>query len=97
MHGLLLFYVNQAFTYVFVCLLYIYIYIYVSARALCVYILFACSSKNLCGKAQLDARYVTVCSAERAVRVLWCCVDRHGWSRMLQIGIRGLVFNTEPG
>jgi hypothetical protein len=48
-------------------------YIYVSARVLCVYILIACSSKNLCGIAQLDTGYVTVCSAERTVRVL-CCI-----------------------
>jgi hypothetical protein len=40
-------------------------YIYVSARALCVYILIACSSKILSGIAQLDVGYVTVCSAER--------------------------------
>jgi hypothetical protein len=29
-----------------------------------VYILIACSSKNLCGIAQLDTWYVTVCSTE---------------------------------
>jgi hypothetical protein len=46
--------------------LYVYIFIYnASARVLCVYILIACSSKNLCGIAQLDVGYVTVCSAER--------------------------------
>jgi hypothetical protein len=60
-------------------------YIYVSARSLCVYILIACSLKNLCGIAQLDTGYVTICSAERTVRVLWCSVARHGWSGMLQI------------
>ena len=32
---------------------------------MCVYVLIACSSKILCGIAQLDAGYVTVCSAER--------------------------------
>jgi hypothetical protein len=37
----------------------------VSARALCVYNLIACSSKNLCGIAQLDVGYVTVCSTKR--------------------------------
>jgi hypothetical protein len=47
---------------VFVCLRFIY---NASARVLCVYILIACSSKNLCGIAQLDTGYVTVCSAER--------------------------------
>jgi hypothetical protein len=49
-------------------------YIYFSARVLCVYILIACSSKNLCGIAQLDAGYVTVCFAERMTefsRVSW--------------------------
>jgi hypothetical protein len=40
-------------------------YIYVSTRALCVYILIPCNSKNLCDIAQLDVGYVTVCSAER--------------------------------
>jgi hypothetical protein len=44
---------------VFVCLRFIY---KVSTRVLCVYILIACSSKNLCGIAQLDVGYVTVCS-----------------------------------
>jgi hypothetical protein len=36
--------------------------------------LFACSSKNLCGIAQLDGGYVTVCSTERTrafSRVAW--------------------------
>jgi hypothetical protein len=32
---------------------------------MCVHVLIAYSSKNLCGIAQLDAGYVTVCSAER--------------------------------
>jgi hypothetical protein len=41
-----------------------YIYIY-SARVMCVYILIACSSKNLCGIAQLDDGYVIVCFVER--------------------------------
>jgi hypothetical protein len=40
-------------------------YIYVSTRVLCVYILIVCNSKNLCGIAQLDTGYVTVCSVER--------------------------------
>jgi hypothetical protein len=47
------------------------LYIYISARVLCVYILIACSSKNLCGIAQLDVGYVTVCSAER-MKVFSC-------------------------
>ena len=64
---------------------------------MCVYILIACSSKNLCGIAQLDAAYVIVCSAKRTVRVLWRSMARHGWSGMLQHGIIALVFNTEPG
>jgi hypothetical protein len=38
------------------------LYINASARVLCVYVLIACSSKNLCGIAQLDVGYVTVCS-----------------------------------
>jgi hypothetical protein len=40
-------------------------YIYVSSRVLCIYILIACSSKNLCDIAQLDTVYVTICSVER--------------------------------
>jgi hypothetical protein len=32
---------------------------------MCAYVLIAYSSKNLCGIAQLDAGYVTVCYAER--------------------------------
>jgi hypothetical protein len=40
-------------------------YIYVFTRALCVYILIACNSKNLCGIVQLDVGYVTICSTER--------------------------------
>jgi hypothetical protein len=31
------------------------------------------------------------------VRVLWHSVAWHGWSGMLQYGIRASVFNTEPG
>jgi hypothetical protein len=49
-----------------------------------VYILIACSSKNLCGIAQLDVGYVTVCFAERIVRVIWCSMAQHGWLGMLQ-------------
>jgi hypothetical protein len=62
-----------------------------------VYILIECSSKNLCGIAQLDVGHVTICSAERTTTVLWCSVAQHGWMGTLQIGIRALVFNTEPG
>jgi hypothetical protein len=40
-------------------------YIYVFARALCLYILIACSSKNLSGITQLDVGYVIVCSVKR--------------------------------
>jgi hypothetical protein len=40
-------------------------YIYVFARAMCVYILIACNSKNLSGIAQSDVGYVTLCSTER--------------------------------
>jgi hypothetical protein len=39
---------------------------------------------------------VTVCSAERTIRVLWRSVARHGWLGTLKIGIRASVFNTEP-
>jgi hypothetical protein len=52
-------------------------------RVLCVYILIACSLKNLCGIAKLDVGYVTICSVERIVRVLWNSMARHGWSRTL--------------
>jgi hypothetical protein len=46
--------------YLFVC------FIYNVSKEFRVYIfLIACSSKNLCGIAQLGAGYVTVCSAER--------------------------------
>jgi hypothetical protein len=31
------------------------------------------------------------------VRVLWHSVSRHGWSRMLQYGIRASIFKTKPG
>jgi hypothetical protein len=41
-----------------------------------VYILIACSSKNLCGIAQLDVGYVTVCFTKRTIRVLWRSVAR---------------------
>jgi hypothetical protein len=49
-----------------------------------VYILIACSFKNLCGIAQLDVGYVTICSVERTIRVLWHSVARNGWSGTLQ-------------
>jgi hypothetical protein len=45
--------------------LYVYIlYIMFHKSSVCI-CLIACSSKNLCGIAQLDVGYVTVCSAER--------------------------------
>ena len=69
-----------AFTDVFVCLHFIY---NASARVMCEYILIAYSSKILCGIAQLDTGYVTVCSTERTVRVLWHSVAWNGWLRML--------------
>jgi hypothetical protein len=50
---------------IYICICLFTFYIYVSTRVLCVYILIACSSKNLCGIAQLDVGYVTVCSTER--------------------------------
>jgi hypothetical protein len=46
-------------------------FIYISTRVLCVYILIACSLKNLCGIAQLYIGYVAVCSAER-MKVFSC-------------------------
>jgi hypothetical protein len=55
-------------------------YIYVFTRVLCVYILIACSSKNLCDIAQLDVGYVTECSAERTKvfsSIAW--PDMGGW------------------
>jgi hypothetical protein len=36
-------------------------------------------------------------SAEKNESVLWRSVARHGWSGMLQYGIRASVFNNEPG
>ena len=77
--------------------LYVYVlYINASARDLSAYNLIAYSSKNLCGIAQLDVGYVTVCSAERTKRVLWHSVAQHGWSGTLQYGIKATIFNTEP-
>jgi hypothetical protein len=38
----------------------VYVYCYFSMN-LCIYVLIACSSKNLCGIAHLDDGYVTVC------------------------------------
>jgi hypothetical protein len=61
-------------------------YIYVSARVLCVYILIACSSKNLCGIAKLDVGYVTVCSAKRMKefsRVSWLDLGGQGRYNMI--------------
>jgi hypothetical protein len=68
---------------VFVCL---HLYIIFHARFLCVYVLIACSSKHLCGIAQLDAGYVTVCSAERTKafsRVACLSVDGRGCYNMV--------------
>jgi hypothetical protein len=83
---LLLFqYESCAFTDVFVCLRFIY---NASARVLCVYILIACSSKIVCGIAQLDVGYVTVCSAERIKEFSGVAWPEHGWSGTLQNGFR---------
>jgi hypothetical protein len=55
--------------------LYVYVlYICFCKSSVCIYILIACSAKNLCGIAQLGVGYVTVCSAERMKvfsRVAW--------------------------
>jgi hypothetical protein len=40
------------------------IYICFRKSSMCIYLI-ACGSKNLCGIAQLDAGYVTVCSTKR--------------------------------
>jgi hypothetical protein len=61
-----------------------------------VYILIACSSKNLCGIAQLDVGYVTVCSTKRTIRVLWHSVARHGCSGTLQVIKRQHTKATYP-
>jgi hypothetical protein len=45
--------------------IYIFIYICFHRSSMCICILIACSSKSLCGIAQLDVGYVTICSAER--------------------------------
>jgi hypothetical protein len=51
--------------------LYDYILYIMLLQEFCVYIfLIACSSKNLCGIAQLVFGYVIVCFAERIVKVL---------------------------
>jgi hypothetical protein len=84
MYTLLLFQCESMYLHnVFVCLHFIY---NASIRVLCVYILIACSSKNLCGITQLDTGYVTVCFIERTVRVLWHSVAWHGWLGMLHLG-----------
>jgi hypothetical protein len=58
-----------------------------------VYVLIACSSKNLCGISQLDVGYVTVCSTERNKvfsHVSWPCLGGGGtlhasWSILIKI------------
>ena len=67
---------------IYICICMLTFYIYASTRVLCVYILIACSSKNLCGIAQLDTGYVIVCSAERTKElfgIAWPNMD--GWGR----------------
>jgi hypothetical protein len=77
--------------------LYVHVLYIMLPQEFCVYIfLVACSSKKLFDIAQLHVGYVTVCSAERTIRVLWRSVARHGWSRTSQHGIIDSVFNTEP-
>jgi hypothetical protein len=71
--------------YFSVYVIYIYIYIYIFTRFLCVYILIACSSKNLCGIAQLDARYATVCSVERNKVFSHVSWPDHGWPGKLHL------------
>jgi hypothetical protein len=69
---------------IYICIWLFTFYIYVSSRFLCVYILIACSSKNLCGIAQLDTGYVTVCSVERMKEfygIAWPGMD--GWGRYI--------------
>jgi hypothetical protein len=66
------------------------------ARVLCAYVLIVCSSKSLCGIAQLDPRYVIVCSAERMKVFSGVAWTNMGGSGTLQHGIRALVFNIEP-
>jgi hypothetical protein len=62
-------------------------FIYMLSQEFCVYIfLIACSSKNLCGIAQLDTGYVTVCSTERTKElsgVAWHDMDGRGHYNMV--------------
>jgi hypothetical protein len=79
-------------------IMYLFVYVlYINFRKsfVCIHLI-ACCSKNLCGIAQLDVGYVTICSAERTrafSRVAW---PGHECSGTLQHGIKTSVFNTEP-
>jgi hypothetical protein len=64
---------------------------------MCVYVLNACSSKNLCGIAQFGrwVCYNMFCRENESV--LSCIVAWLGWPGTLQHGIRASFFDTEPG
>jgi hypothetical protein len=62
------------------------IYICFRKRSVCIYILIACSAKNLCVIAQLDVGYVTVCSVERMKElseVTWADLGGRGCYNMV--------------
>jgi hypothetical protein len=80
MHPYVYFYFNANLC-IYRCICLFTFFIYISARVLCVYILIACISKNLCGIAQLDAGYVRTCSVERKKkfsRVSWLNLSGQG-------------------
>jgi len=58
-------------------------YIYVSARALCVYILIACSSKKIMWHSSVGCWVCYSMFHGENESLLWCIVACPGWSRML--------------
>jgi hypothetical protein len=65
---------------IYKCIFLITFYIYIFHKSsVCICILIACSSKKICGIAQLDVGYVTLCFHRENTRVLWHNVAWHGW------------------
>jgi hypothetical protein len=68
----------------YTCICLFMFYIYVLAKALCVYILIACSSKKFMWHSLVGCWVCYSMFRRENMRVIWCSVAWHGWSGTLQ-------------
>jgi hypothetical protein len=75
--------------------LYAYVlYIMLLQEFVCAYVFNCMQLEKLCGIAQLDVGFVTVCYVDRTIRVIWRSMAHHGRTGMLQLTCIFVGFNT---